>query len=128
MKAKAPISKRPKLLRISEETRQWSALLEQELSGWPGVTSRLMFGLIGLYRSRKIFAALPRTRALGTPNSIIFRFDPMPLQLLRRAKRDARIGSERYASGGRWYSFELSSENELTDVLWWLNQAYERAK
>lgn len=128
MKPKPPISKRPKLLRVSEEMKQWSTLLEQELGGWPGVTSRPMFGLVGFYRRGVIFAALPRTRALSTSNSIIFRFDPMPPQLLRRAKKDPRIAWERKAPGARWYSFELNSADELSDVLWWLNQAYEKAR
>ncbi len=128
MKARSPISKRPKLLRISEEMKQLSALLEHELGGWPDVTSRPMFGLVGFYRSGVIFAALPRTRALSTPSSIIFRFDPIPPQLLRRAKKDRRINSQRKMPGAKWYSFELNSADELRDVLWWLNQAYEKAR
>jgi len=76
MKAKSAIPKRPKLLRISEEMKQWSAMMERELNAWPGVKSRPMFGFIGFYRDNKIFAGLPRTRALNTPNSIILKFDP----------------------------------------------------
>lgn len=128
MKTNSPVSKRPKLLRISEEMKQWSTLLEQEVSGWPGVTSRPMFGLVGFYRSGAIFAALPRTRALSIPNAIIFRFDPMPPQLLRRAQKDPRIARERKAPGARWTSFELNSADELSDALWWLDQAYQKAK
>jgi hypothetical protein len=128
MKAKARVSKRPKLLRISEEMKQWSDMLEQELSSWPGVTSRPMFGLAGFFRKGVIFAALPRTRALGSANSIIFRFDPMSPELLRRAKKDPRISWERNAPGGKWYSFELNSADELADALWWLSQAYEKVK
>jgi hypothetical protein len=124
MKSNTAISKRPKLLRISEEMKQWSALLGIELSAWPGVKSRPMFGFIGFYRGDKIFAGLPRTRALHTPNSIIFRLDPMPPKLLKRAQEDSRISSEKEVPGRRWYSFELSSADELRDALWWLNQAY----
>ncbi len=118
---------RPKLLRISEEVRRWSGLLEQELAGWPGVTSRPMFGFAGFYRDGAIFAGLPRTRALETPSSIILKFDPMPPELARRAGKDPRIGGVK-ESGARWYSFELRSENDLRDALWWLNRAYEEAK
>ncbi len=128
MKAKAAISKWAKLLRVSEEMRQWSAMLEQELGRWPRLMRRSMFGLVCFYRDGVIFAALPRTRALSTPNSIIFKLDPMPPWLLRRAKKDPRIDSEREEAGARWYSFELNSQDDLRDALCWLSRAYEEAK
>jgi hypothetical protein len=127
-KSKPPAAQRPKLLRISDEMREWSAMLEHELSTWPRVNSRPMFGLAGFYREKVIFAALPRTRALTTPNSFIFKFTPMPPALSQRAKNDPRINSERQTPGAKWYSFELHSADDITDALWWLNQAYEAAK
>jgi TfoX/Sxy family transcriptional regulator of competence genes len=128
MKAKPAVAKRPKLLRISEEMKQWSAMMEQELSAWPSVKSRPMFGLIGFYRDNKIFAGLPRTRALNSPNSIILKFDRLPPNLLKRAREDSRIYFEKEAPGARWYSFELNSACDLRDALWWLNQAYLQAR
>jgi TfoX/Sxy family transcriptional regulator of competence genes len=128
MKSQPRISKRPKLVRISEEMKQWSDLLGSELSAWPGVKSRPMFGFIGFYRDNKIFAGLPRTRALHTPNSIILRFDPLPPKLLRRAQKDSRISSGKEVPSGAWYAFELNSADELGDALWWLNQAYLAAR
>ena len=128
MKAKPEISKRPKLLRVSEEMRQWAAMLEQELRGWPRVTSRPMFGLVGFYREGVIFAALPRTRAPSTPQSLIFKFNPMPPALRRRAEKDPRIDSEKDSPNATWYSFELDSEKDFSDALWWLNRAYDAAK
>lgn len=59
---------RPKLTPISEEMKQWSALLGEEPSSWAAVSSRRMFGMMGFYRNNKIFAVLPRTRTLETPN------------------------------------------------------------
>lgn len=128
MKSKQKASNRPKMLRISEEMKQWSAMLENELRGWPGVSSRPMFGFIGMYRENAIFAALPRSRAMVTPNSIIFRFDPMPAELSKRAQEDRRVDFERRAPGARWFSFALSSTDDLRDALWWLDQAYRKAK
>lgn len=128
MKSKRKASKRPKMLPISEEMKQWSAMLEQELRGWPGVSSRPMFGFIGMYRKNLIFAALPRSRAMVTPSSIIFRFDPMPAELSKYAQDDHRIDFARHAPGKRWFSFALSSPEDLRDALWWLEQAYRRAK
>jgi hypothetical protein len=114
--------------RISEEMKQWSAMLGQELSVLPKVTSKPMFGLRGFYRGKKIFAALPVTRAIGSANAFIFRFEPLPAELLKRAEKEPRISTERVLPGTRWLSFELNSETDLRDALWWLNHAYEAAK
>jgi len=112
----------------SEEMKQWSAMLGNELSTWPRVTTRPMFGLRGFYRGRKIFAALPATRAIKNPNSLIFRIKPMPPDLLERAKKEPRIDTENRVPSAKWFIFELNSAADLRDALWWLNHAYEHAK
>jgi hypothetical protein len=128
MKAKKTRARRPKLPQIAEEMKQWSAMLGQELRAWPHVKSRPMFGMLGFYRRNRIFTALPVTRGINTPNSLIFKMSAMPPDLLRRAAQDSRIDAERERPGTRWHSFEVSSAADLRDALWWLNQAYERAK
>jgi len=114
---------RPKMPPISEEMKQWSAMLKTEVGGWPQITTRPMFGMMGLYRRKKIFGGLPVTRGFDTPNSVIFRFDPIPRDLEQRALKDLRI-----AVGKRWFSFDVRSAADLHDALWWLNQAYGRTK
>jgi hypothetical protein len=114
---------RPKMPTISEEMKQWSAMLKTEVSGWPQISTKPMFGMMGLYRGKRIFGGLPVTRGFDTPNSVIFRFDPMPEDLEQRALKDSRI-----APGKRWFSFNVGSTEDLRDALWWLNQAYERTK
>ena len=113
---------------VSEEMKQWSALLGEELGKWPKVTAKPMFGLRGFYRGKKIFAALPVTRAIKNPNSLIFRIKPLPPELLVRAKKEPRIDTETRAQGAKWFVFELNSEADFRDASWWINQAYERAK
>ncbi|HZU29294.1 MAG TPA: hypothetical protein VFA04_27475 [Bryobacteraceae bacterium] len=114
-----------KMPRVSEEMRRVAAMLEDELRGWPGVSLRPMFGMTGLYRGEKIFAALPRTRSIGGPNSLILRFDPLPPALAQRMAADPRIGANR--PGARWCSFEVASPEDLNDALAWLGDAYEHA-
>jgi hypothetical protein len=114
---------RPKMPPISEEMKQWSAMLKTEVSGWPRISTKPMFGMMGLYRGKKIFGGLPVTRGFDTPNSVIFLFDPMPQDLRQRVLKDSRI-----TPGKRWFSFEVASTSDLRDALWWLNQAYERAR
>ncbi len=112
----------------SEEMKQWSAMLGNELITWPQVTTRPMFGLRGFYRGKKIFAALPVTRAIRNPNSLIFRIQPVPPDLLKRAKKEPRIDTESGVPSAKWFTFELNSEADFRDALWWLNKAYEHAK
>lgn len=114
---------RPKMPPISEEMKQWSAMLKTEVGGWPQISTKPMFGMMGLYRGKKIFGGLPVTRGFDTPNSVIFRFDPIPSELEERASKDSRI-----APGKRWFSFNVASAADLRDALWWLNQAYEKTK
>jgi hypothetical protein len=128
MKAKKAKRPRPQMHRASEETKQLAALLGTELTTWPKVTTRPMFGLRGYYRGKKIFAALPVTRAIKNPNSFIFRIQPMPAELLERARAAPHIDIENAAPGPKWLSFILNSEADFRDALWWLNQAYEHAK
>lgn len=114
---------RPKMPHISEEMKQWSAMLKTEVSTWPHVSMKPMFGMLGVFRRAKIFAALPVTRAIGTPNSVSFRFNPFPPDLNERAAKEPR-----FLPGMHWHSFEVHSTKDLRDALWWLNQAYERTK
>lgn len=108
--------------------KQWSAFLQQELSTWPKVTTRPMFGFLGFYRQRKIFAAIPVTRAMNSPNSLIFKLHRVSPRLLQRAKEDPRVEISAKAPGAGWYSFDVASAKDLRDALWWVNQAFETAK
>jgi hypothetical protein len=118
----------PKFPPVSEEMKRWAAMLGEELQKWPGVKSRPMFGMQGFHRGNKIFAALPVTRSLFTPSSIIFRIKPMPPELMEKVKQEPRFNLEGRNPGAMWWVFEIGSEAGLTDALWWIGQAYERAK
>ena len=128
MKAKKTKRARPRMPMASEEMKQWSAMLGNEMSTLPKVTTRPMFGLRGFYRGKKIFAALPVTRGIRNPNALLFRIQPMPADLLERARKEPRIETENRIPSAKWFTFELHSESDFRDALWWLNQAYEHAK
>lgn len=112
---------------ISEEMKQWSALLAAELNSWPAITTRSMFGFLFFYRRGKVFAALPRTRGFDSPSSLVFKFNPIPPALVKRAQIDPRLSASMKASSKGWFAFELASESDLRDALFWLNHAYEGA-
>ena len=113
-----PQSTRPKLLKVDEDMRRWSAAVEEELSRWPDVHSRPMFGMIAYYRGTQIFAAVPRTRAPVTKRSMLI-------------KLPATIDDPRIRSGGPgagWVTFEMEEDVDIAVVLQWMLKAYERAQ
>jgi hypothetical protein len=113
---------------ISEEMKEWSAMLAAELNSWPQISTKRMFGFVSFYRKDTIFAALPQTRGFDSPSNVILRFDTMPPKLLRRAEGDERMDTSTRVPGKGWFSFELRSNADMQEALWWLNQAYELAK
>jgi len=116
---------KPKLRRVSEEMKRLAELLEGEVLGWPNVTSRPMFGMTGLYSGRKIFAVLPRTRALDVPDSIGFRLLKRPPQIVAELQNDERIVMPTPA--GKWISFVIQSDADIHGALNWLALAYRQA-
>ena len=124
------------MLRIPEEMKEWSGLLAAELRRWPEVNARPMFGMEAFYRKRRIFAAVPRTRALNSPTSVIFKLhgqssdranNSWDRQRKARDLEDTRLHQLQMSSAG-WLSFELNSAEDIRDALYWFEQAYNKAQ
>lgn len=96
--------KRAKLPPVSEAMRRTFSLLAEEVRGWPGVTTKLMFGFRAVYRNGVIFAMLPDKRSLEVADAIA------------------------YKAGGEWKAFEVKSEHGIGAALGVLEKAYERAE
>lgn len=96
--------------------RRWCGVLEAEVATWPGVTSRPMFGLSGYYRQGRIFAAIPRTRAVETPFSLLVKLPDV---------RDDRLNPGR-GPGVGWRTFTLESEADIAAALRYLGRAYDK--
>ena len=107
--------------------KAWSAALADEVAGWPQVATRAFFGFTALYHKNEMFAVLPRTRGLETPNSLAFRLDAPSPAMRARLHKDRRIGSAQIKEA-RWFRFELSSDADLHEALGWLSRAYEAAR
>lgn len=118
----------PSWFPLDDEMKQLSAMLEGEVSGWPGVSKKNMFGYQGLYRNGKIFAALPRTRAMKSPRSLMLKFANASPIILNSLEKDSRVDSVSGMSGARWFFFELDEASAVKDALGWLSRAYEAAK
>jgi hypothetical protein len=124
---KQPRAARPNLPAVSEQMKAWSAALADEVGSWPKVairSFRSFFGFAALYRKDMIFALLPRTRGMGTANSLAFKLDPLTSTVRARLGKDPRIRSTQMGKA-RWFAVELSSDADLHDALDWLGRAYE---
>jgi hypothetical protein len=117
---------RTKLAKISEEMKSWSGALAEDTTRWPRVSTRIMFGFTALYRDKKIFAILPRTRGMGTPNSLAFKLESPAAQVRASLQSDRRIGTS-LMRASRWTTFELAKDSDIHDALDWLRRAYAAA-
>lgn len=109
---------RPRLQKIGEEMQRWCALLDEELSTWPDVTSKPMFGMMAFYRGGRIFAAVPRSRAPRTARSVLIKLPSV---------QHVRLKGSRVPGAG-WVTFDLEQEADIAEALEWLARAYEKAK
>jgi hypothetical protein len=116
----------PRPAKVSEQMKAWSAALTGEMASWPQVRSRVFFGYTAFYRRDAIFALLPRTRALDPPDSIAFKLESASPRIRDRVKRDRRFGSTEIRKTP-WFTFELSSDDDLRDALTWLQRAHGAA-
>jgi hypothetical protein len=119
-------SSRPKLPKVSEEMKAWSAAIGTELAGWPQASTCSFFGFTALYRRDRIFALLPRTRGMATRNSLAFKLDPVTPTVRAHLGEDPRVASTQMGKA-RWFTFKLSSDADLHTALGWLGAAYEAA-
>jgi hypothetical protein len=109
---------RPRLVKVDAETQRLSALIEDEVVTWPGVTVRPMFGMRAFYRARTIFAAVPRTRAMRAANTVI-------VKLPNARDEHAELGR---GPGADWATLALESAEDIPDALRWIGRAYEKAR
>ncbi len=85
-----------------------------------------MFGLTAWYRRDRIFAVLPKTRGMDSPNSLAFKLPSASTRVLARIRKEPRIGFAEMPKA-RWFTFELSCDADLHDAIEWLGRAYEAA-
>jgi hypothetical protein len=127
-KPKSKRSRMPNWFPLDEEMKELSAMLEGEVSDWPGVSKKNMFGYQWLYRNGKIFAALPRSKAMKSPRSLMLKFANASPTMLNSLEKDSRIDTVSGMSGARWFFFELDEASAMKDALGWLARAYDAAK
>jgi len=118
---------RPRLHKISEEMKAWSAALHAEVSTWPQVSTRPMFGFHALFRRKKIFAALPKTRTMDPPDSISFKLPKAEIRIRKRAEAEKGMHVPESPTAG-WITLEIHGDKDLQRALKWLEEAYSACR
>ena len=125
---------RPKLVPITEEMKEYSARLAEEVGTWPNVTLRPMFGFYGVYRKEKIFGVIPKTRTMDEGNAIWYKLLPAKTTRPKAGSKHGRSRARREemedmtVTGPNWKSFLVESPAHLRGALDVLARAYESAK
>lgn len=91
--------------------------LGEELATWPQVATKPMFGMLAYYRGASIFAALPRTRTVETPNSFMYKLPG-----------SGRAGKKPVGPGADWQTFSVQSADDVRGALRLLQRAFDAAK
>jgi hypothetical protein len=120
------MAKRPRLVKVGAEMQRWCALIEEEVAGWPNVSARPMFGLMAFYRGPVIFTAIPRTRAVDGPYSIIVKLPGSTR--LEAAEGLPRRSVAKAGPGGDWHAYAMESEHDVAEALRWIEKAYVKAR
>src|SRR5271155_305956 len=117
----------PPMPRPSEEMQRWSVLLEEELTSWPQISTKKMFGMKTFYRGPNIFAGVPDKRGFFSPNGVIFKIAGASPTQVKKMKADKRVTLD-FGKVQKWYNFEFASDRDLNGALEWFAEAYEAAK
>jgi hypothetical protein len=124
---KAERFQREKSPPVSEQMKAWSLALAAELVDWPQVTQKSFFGFTALYRGKKMFALLPRTRSIFKSNAVAFCMEAANRSTRTLLEKDPRISA--FDKGKtRWFTFELSGDADLHDALDYLGKAFDCAR
>jgi len=135
-KSKSPRkpSDRPTFGLASEELRAICSALVDETLGWPGVTTRSMFGGIMLYREQLPFAFLPRTRKMMEEDGIWLKFQVLPAATRKQLSAEARIVDQVMQRGNpdktgpRWVGLLVQGPSDVHHALRWLEKAHGAAR
>lgn len=124
---------RPVFQPASEELRAISAALVDEVRGWPGVTTRAMFGGTMLYRARLPFALLPQTKKMMEPDGLWLKFHTVSASLGRKLAAESRIVESAHQTTKdnkepKWVGLVVSGPSDVHHALRWLGEAHEAAR
>ena len=112
----------------SEELQSLIASVEAEVSDWPTVQIKPMFGMKAIYRGKSIFALLPKTRSLRSGDEVWLKFPNTTAAVKRRISAEARIVPPRKPTGAQWYTVKDVKPDDYGWLIDWLSMAYKSAR
>lgn len=111
-----------------QELQSLVAAVEHEVSSWPRVRLKPMFGMTAIYRNRAIFGLLPRTRSIHTGDEIWLKFPKLTPAIRKKISAESRIIPPRHPNGAQWHTLSQIKPEDYSLVIKWLGTAYEAAK
>lgn len=114
-------------LPASEELKSLVAAIEREVSSWPQVNLKPMFGMTAVYRKDIIFGLLPKTRSLHSGDSIWMKFAKLTPAIKKKLQSEPRIIPPRKPTGAQWYTMSAVTPAEYGFVIEWLAIAHQAA-
>jgi predicted DNA-binding protein (MmcQ/YjbR family) len=114
------VRSRPPFLPASEELKSLVAAIEREVSSWPQVSLKPMFGMIAIYRGKTIFGLLPKTRSLYSADSVWMKFGKLTPSIQKKLQDESRILPPRHAKGARWYTICDATPADYGFIIEWL--------
>jgi len=115
-------------LPASEELKSLVAAIEREVSSWPQVNFKSMFGMTAMYRGKAIFGLLPKTRSLYSADSVWMKFGKLTPSIQKKLQDEPRILPPRHPKGARWYTIRDVTPSEYGFTIEWLAIAHAAAK
>ena len=112
----------------SPELRGFVASIEQEVSSWPQVQLKPMFGMTAVYRARTIFGLLPKTRSLHSGDQVWLKFAKLTAPMKKKLAAEPRILPPTKPTGAQWYTISEVKPEDYSFVIEWLALAHEAAK
>lgn len=119
---------RTPFLPASEELKSLVAAIEREVSSWPQVKFKPMFGMTAIYHGNTIFGLLPKTRSLYSTDSVWMKFGKLTPPIEKKLQREPRILPPRHPKGARWYTISNVTPAEYGFIIEWLAIAHDAAK
>lgn len=104
------------------------AAIEREVSSWPQVNLKAMFGMTAIYRGKSIFGLLPKTRSLYANDCVWMKFGKITPAIKKKLEAESRILPPRHPKGAQWYTISSVTPAEYGFTIEWLAIAHEAAK
>lgn len=119
---------RPPMVPASEELRTFVVAMEREVSSWPQVQLKPMFGMTAIYRRGTIFGLLPKTRSIHSGDQVWLKFAKRSPALKNKLAAERRILPPSKPKGAQWYTLSEVKPEDFSLTVEWLARAHSAAK